>query len=120
MNIIVMTGKLKDDIELKDSGIAVGTIISEGSYFDIVAFKDKATELAYFTKDQLVMVQGELQKKKYKDKYYYKIVVRDIQRFEQTEKPSEILDNSEIIEDNQEITGANLDSLVLDDDDTPF
>ena len=119
MNIIIITGKLKEDITLKNN-VAMGTIISDKEYYDLVAFGNNASELANFKKNQFVVIQGALSKRKYNDKYYYRIVVSSIELFGKTETPIDmVLDNSEIISDDT-IVEANTDSIEVSDDELPF
>ena len=127
MNLIIMVGKLTKDFEDKN-GVMVGTIADGKSYYDLVAFGFKTDLVKDFKKGQLVIVQGELRKNKYNDRYYYKIAISEIALFQyQQTSGSEILDNSEIIEDNPplnvpipDIQEGNTDGLDIPDDDLPF
>lgn len=112
MNILILTGKLKENPTLKNS-VARATIVSGKQYFNIVAFGKITDELIKFKANNYVIIQGEWQVSKFDGKTYYQCVVNEISAMEKPQ-PTNVLDNSEIIEDSQEEIND------LPDDDLPF
>lgn len=120
INKVFLSGRLTNNFEIKGKatmgGIAVNGYNNTTDFFDLVAFGKTAEYcVKYLKKGQTVIVEGSLSVNKYNDKKYYQVVIANISSLgggkDDNEKKSHEEANGE---------DANLDGLVIPDDDTPF
>ena len=128
MNSVILTGALKDNSTF-NKGVAKNTIVVKNDFgagkqfFNLIAFKEKANDLAKFKKNEIVYVSGRIEMSKYNDKYYTNIVVGDIEKIGGVEENIEE-EQVDVEEETQE--QAQMDEIADDlgvdvaDDDLPF
>lgn len=124
MNSVILTGALKDNSTF-NKGVAKNTIVVKNDfgngkqYFNLIAFKEKANDLAKFKKNEIVYVSGRIEMSKYNDKYYTNIVVGDIEKIGGVEENNE---EEQVDTEEQAQMDEIADDLGVDvaDDDLPF
>lgn len=140
-NIIVLSGRLTDDPELKstNSGLSVCnfTVANDVGYGDnkktnfvnVTCWRGKAEFVCkHFKKGNMIGIEGQLQVRKYqdndgKDRYSTEVVANNIQFMEKKQEqnqPSDAFNN--FVDQNKDIANFIDDDFVPfpDDSDNPF
>ena len=118
MNILIITGYLQNKPNFKNN-TAFGSIKSEKMFMDFVAFGDQANEIIKYNTNDLLLIEGTLQRTKYNEKWQTQVKVQSVKKLS-TDTPVESID----IDSESEIVSQALEDIDLgsdsDDDDLPF
>ena len=139
LNKIIIMGRLTRDPELKttNNGKPVTKITlaverdfgkdkeKETDFFDVVAWEKRAEFISkYFTKGQLVCVEGRLQRRQWEDdncqkRYAFEILAESVY-FAESKKNSERFVKSEALSDNDQGPGNDNMNMDFGGDFDPF
>lgn len=136
-NLVVLTGRMTSDVELKTtpSGVSVCSFAiaverkykqgeeKQSDFINIVAWRQTAEFISkYFSKGSLIGIEGSIQTRKYKDKEgntrtAFEVIANNVQFVESKKSEGAAPNNDHLAELGNNLKGFE---LLGDDGDMPF